>query len=492
MLIPHHLANKHIAVLGLGRSGLAVCRSLMHVEGVTLTVHDDLLTDIDQHIDRLLADNPTAISKPIIATPDAWAWDKLAYVVVSPGIPLRHPAPHPVAKLADKHNVSLICDIEILMQMLAQNKAQNNAQDAIKAKCIGITGTNGKSTTAALTAHLLKQAGREAILAGNIGTAVLTLDVDKNKAGAEVVLVLELSSYQLDLTPSLHLEAATILNITPDHLDRHGGWEGYVATKASIAEAVAKNGMLVLGGDQPCQEIATRHKTNVNKGKFKVQTIAPEVIEGAVLPSALTGRHNRLNAAAAVQLIMALDTGLTVADLLPHLTSFRGLPHRLELIGAWVGETQTIAFVNDSKATNAVAAAQALASFPVIYWIVGGEMKEDTLAATHPFADRVRHAYVIGSNTKKTIAALPPAVPHHTSHTLDKAVVTAFADAKNQPPAKQGEEATILLAPAAASFDQFANFEERGDCFRQLAHTLIQTSAPPTAPPTTHEEASNV
>lgn len=487
MLIPHHLAHKHIAVLGLGRSGLAVCRALMQVRGVTLVVHDDLLADIEKHIDGLVADMPTAITKPIIAPPNDWEWDELTYVVVSPGIPLRHPTPHPVAKLADKYNVPLICDIEILMQILAQNKAEGEA----KVKCIGITGTNGKSTTAALTAHLLKQTGTEAILAGNIGTAVLTIDMAKPaakptiEAESDKVIVLELSSYQLDLTPSLHLHAAAILNITPDHLDRHGGWEGYVAAKASIATAVAKTGTLVLGGNAPCQEIATRHKTNA---KFKIETIAPPVIEGVALPPALTGDHNRLNAAAAIQLIMALNSKIKVADLLPHLTSFRGLPHRLELIGAWVSETQHIAFINDSKATNAVAAAQALASFSAIYWIVGGEMKTASLDATHPFADRVRHAYVIGTNPKKTIAALPPAIPHHTSHTLDKAVVTAFADAKNQPPAKHDTEATILLAPAAASFDQFANFEERGDCFRQLARTLIQTSAPPTA----STEASHV
>ena len=470
MLIPHHLKGKHIGVLGLGRSGVSVCQALAQVPDITLYVHDDLLGDTARVVGEAVGDT----SNIIVAKPEAWRWRDLAYVVVSPGVPLRHPTRHQIAQLADTHGVALVGDIEIAMQCFQDTD--------LAVKIIGITGTNGKSTTAALTAHVLQTAGVETMLVGNIGTPMLTMDMPKSEA----VIVLELSSYQLELTPSLRLTAAAILNITPDHLDRHGGWDGYVAAKAKIGEAIPDKRVLVVGDDAACRAIAAGHK---NAQTF-AQTFDASIVGVTPLPPSLTGQHNRLNAAAAVQLIEAVDIGLTRADLLPHLASFPGLPHRLELIGNWQHGDQHIAFVNDSKATNAVAAAQALASYSAIYWIVGGEMKADDLATiTQPFADRVKYAFVIGADTKKTLAMLPDEVTAFESGSLNKAVDEAFAYAV----AEKGNQATILLAPAAASFDQFANFEARGDQFRQLAQARIKNPSPPVAtPPTPAHEAQHV
>lgn len=441
MLIPHHLTGKQIGVLGLGRSGIAVCQAVAQVADTAIYAHDD-----DAEVKPVLPD------RVITAPPTDWPWRELDYLVISPGIPTRHPKPHAAAAMARTAGVAIICDIEILMQM------------DIKARFIGITGTNGKSTTAALTAHLLKCAGVPGVLGGNIGTAVLTMPIPDvwNDPGKGGVIVLELSSYQLEITPSLHLDAAAILNITPDHLDRHGGWDGYVAAKEAIGRGVEKSGgALLLGADAPCQAIGKRYPK-------LAQPIDPSLVAKHKLPTSLTGSHNQANAAAAIQLIAALGIKINADNIQQHLTSFTGLPHRLE----WLGVAKQVAFVNDSKATNGVAAAQALASYPMSFWIVGGQMKEDSLAAIKPYTKHIRCAYVIGRDTEKTIAVLPKGVTYQVAGSLDKAVAMAFADA-----VAAGEVgAVVLLAPAAASFDQFANFEARGECFRALAQALIQAN----------------
>lgn len=437
MIIPHHMSGKTVAILGLGRSGMSACSALL-AAGAICFIHDDQMIP-----DKI----PSAASA---APPEQWPWQDLDALVISPGIPSLYPTPHPAAAKARANDIPIISDIELFMQ------------SNIAARVIGITGTNGKSTTTALITHIINQCGMLACAGGNIGMPVMALD----DPGADGVIVLELSSYQLEITPSLRLDAAAILNITPDHLDRHGGWAGYKAAKASIAHAVTTPKTLIIGDDDSCGEIAEAFP------QFAVK-IDPVIVAARLsnmdLPPSLYGRHNLMNIAAAMLICDALSLDVSTWDAV--LTSFHGLAHRME----WLGECDGVQFINDSKATNGMAAAKALASYPMIYWIVGGQMKDDGLGEAMQVLDHVRYAFTIGEQAEACATMLTPHVSVETCHSIEKATRSAFAIAQKDQLAKSAgaDSATILLSPAAASFDQFNNFEHRGDVFRQVVNSIL-------------------
>ncbi len=428
MIIPHHMKGKTVAVLGLGRSGMGACHALL-AAAAKCYIHDD----------HLIPDHPP--EGAIVAAPDAWPWAELDALVISPGIPTTYPEPHPAASMAKANGVPVISDIVLMTGA------------GVKAKIIGITGTNGKSTTTSLVTHLLQRLGKPAQSGGNIGTPVMALD----DPGPDGVIVLELSSYQLDISPGLTLDAAAVLNITPDHLDRHGGWDGYVAAKARIADALPPFQRLLIGNDAGCQML-TRHLPEA------FLEIDPACAPQTNLPPSLRGAHNQMNIAAAISLLGQL--GITADDWGDLLSDFAGLPHRME----WVAHHNGVDFINDSKATNGVAAAKALGSFPNIYWIAGGRMKDDVLGDAIHALDHVCQAYLIGESTDRFAAALDGFVPFHKSGDIVVATRQAYDAARHD--AKPG--ATVLLSPAAASFDQFANFEERGNHFRDAVIALVE------------------
>ena len=428
MIIPHQMKGKTVAILGLGRSGMGACHALL-AAGAKCFIHDDHV--IPDH-------TPKGAS---VTPPDAWPWTELDALVISPGIPTTYPKPHPAASMAKANGVPIMSDITLM------------SEAGVKAKIIGITGTNGKSTTTSLVTHLLKRLGVSAQSGGNIGTAVMALD----DPGPDGVIVLELSSYQLDISPGLTLDAAAVLNITPDHLDRHGGWDGYVAAKARIADALPASQHLLIGDDAGCQALASRLS-------HQVQAINPNCAPQKDLPPSLRGAHNQMNIAAAISLLGQL--GITTNDWGSLLSDFVGLPHRME----WVARHNEVDFINDSKATNGVAAAKALGSFANIYWIAGGRMKDDVLGDAIHALDHVLHAYLIGEATDHFAAALDGIVPYHKSGDIVIATRQAYDAARHD--AKPG--ATVLLSPAAASFDQFANFEERGKHFRDAVEALCE------------------
>ena len=326
------------------------------------------------------------------------------------------------------------------------------------ANIAAITGTNGKSTTTALTGHCLRSAGRAVAVGGNIGDAACNLD----DPGADGVIVLELSSYQLETTPSLRADIAMLLNITPDHLARHGGMEGYVAAKARILDAAGAEGLVVIGTGPHLDPLADARRKAGGKVSIINPADAPATIAGV---ASLAGPHNAENAAAAAACLAAL--GLAEDEIAEGMAGFAGLPHRLQTVASHGG----ISFVNDSKATNGVAAAKALAAFDNVYWIAGGEAKEDGLGEAARETAKVAHAYLIGSAAQAFAAELDGIVETSLSGDLETATTSAFADA-SVATGTDGRDATILLSPAAASFDQFASFVARGDAFTAIARRL--------------------
>jgi len=382
--------------------------------------------------------------------------------VLSPGVPLSHPQPHPVVALARRLGARVIGDIEVFATAFPA------------ARVVGITGTNGKSTTTALIGHLLRAAGRPVAVGGNLGTPVLDLPgLPRNGTH-----VLELSSFQLDLTTSLKPAVAVWLNLTPDHLDRHGDLAGYVAAKRRLLDMAPPEATLVIGIDDPAslaqvtalqaagREVlpvavgrAIEHGIHAIDGRLYRQETLLADLNGI---RSLRGAHNWQNAAAAVAAGLAL--GLGRDELRAGLPSFAGLPHRMEQVGLIDG----IAFVNDSKATNAEAAARALASFGSIYWIAGGLPKTGGIGALTHYFPRVRQAFLIGQAAPEFARTLAGRVRCQQSGDLATALHQAYAAAR----ADGAPEPVVLLSPACASFDQFANYEARGDRFRELVAAM--------------------
>ena len=434
MLVPHSMSGRKVGVLGLGLSGMAAARALS-AAGAQCWLHDDR---------RAAADNLPAGTRP--AHWQDWPWDGLDAMVISPGIPHGHPAPHPAAARAVEAGIEIISEIELAMRAAPQ------------ARLVAITGTNGKSTTTALIGHCLRKAGIAVSVGGNIGDAACNLD----DPGPDGVIVLELSSYQLETTPSLHADVAVLLNITPDHLDRHGGLDGYVAAKARILTALTPHGLAVFGADDvPVARLATDFLAG---GGTAVTVSADDLPIDMKLSPALAGPHNSINAAAAAACLRHL--GVTGANIAAAMGDFAGLPHRMQ----HVAQRDGVAFINDSKATNGVAAACALAAYDSIYWIAGGAAKEDGLGPAADATANVRRAYLIGSSAADFASTLDGKVPIRQSGDLESATTAAFADASAATGA--AGTATILLSPAAASFDQFDSFGARGDAFCAIARRL--------------------
>jgi UDP-N-acetylmuramoylalanine--D-glutamate ligase len=461
MIVLPTLHHQTVGVLGLAGSGLAVCRALAK-SGARVWGWDD---DPARRASAALAGVP-------IVELDLCNWQRLACLVVSPGVPLKHPRPHRLVRRARAAGVRLLGDIELL----AENQPER--------KVVGVTGTNGKSTTAALIDRLLREAAIGTQLGGNIGLPVLDLLPKPDND----IYVLELSSYQLDLTERLKCAAAVILNITPDHLDRHGGMAGYVRAKKRILRNQDADDCAVIGVDddhgrallaqlrrkkqQRVVPISALHAldegVHVEDGRLidSLDGAGTEVMDLRPIKT-LQGRHNWQNAAAAYAAVRAL--GVPAADAVKGFSTFTGLPHRLELVAEFEG----VRFVNDSKATNPDAAARALACFEEIYWIAGGRPKQNDLEGLAPFLDRVKRAYLIGEAAPLFRSCLEGRVDCVMSGDLETAVMAAAEDAAHAVAARGAAQGpTVLLAPASASFDQFRNFEERGDRFRALAQSL--------------------
>jgi len=439
MLVPHSMSGKTVGILGLGLSGMAAARALC-AAGATCWLHDDGRKAPD--------DRPVAMQAGHWRAGHwrDWPWDRLDAMVISPGIPHHHPMPHPAAAQARDAGIEIISEIELAMRAAPQ------------ARLVAITGTNGKSTTTALLGHCLKTAGIKACIGGNIGEAACTLE----DPGTDGVIVLELSSYQLETTPSLRADMAILLNITPDHLDRHGGMDGYAAAKARILSALPPSGLAVFGeADGPVARLAADFMAD---GGNAVTVSAADLPAALELSPALAGPHNAVNAAAVIACLRHL--GVDETDIAAGLADFAGLPHRMQ----HVAQHKDVTFINDSKATNGVAAACALAAYESIYWIAGGEAKEGGLGPAADATANVECAYLIGNAAADFAASLAGRVPVRLSGDLETATTAAFADAS----AAAGVT-TILLSPAAASFDQFVNFAARGDAFCAIAKQLAAT-----------------
>lgn len=442
--------DKSLLVVGLGRSGQSSARALTEA-GADVWVWDDST----EQRDRAEADSLKVFN------PELGDMTKLDGVIWSPGVPHTHPAPHPLAIKAKAAGHTLRCDIDLLAEALPD------------AKFIGITGTNGKSTTTALTAHILESAGYTVEVGGNLGFTAL----DMAPLGSDGLYVLELSSYQTELTPNLHCATAVLLNITPDHLDRHGGLPGYVDAKAQLFENQEAGSTAILGqDDEHCravsQDLASVGQLNVTRVSAQSKLERGVSVNNGVLIDTffdgddcidlrdlitLPGQHNWQNAAAAYTIARHHDA--SADSIAAAFESFPGLAHRQEIVGSSGGVT----FVNDSKATNADATEKALKCYGAIYWIAGGVAKAGGITALGPLFGRIKHAFLIGEAADDFALSLTEAgvaVSKHTS--LEDATKAAGSLAS-----KSGAtDATVLLSPACASFDMFKDFEERGDVFR--------------------------
>jgi UDP-N-acetylmuramoylalanine--D-glutamate ligase len=452
-------AGKTVAVFGLGGSGLASCHALK-AGGAEVIASDD---GIDRLAEAARAGFITADLRNV-------PWANFAALVLTPGAPLTHPAPHWTVLAARQAGVEVIGDIELF--------CRERRHHAPNAPFVAITGTNGKSTTTALIAHLMRVAGYDTQMGGNIGTAILSLEPPRIGR----VHVIEMSSYQIDLAPSLDPSVGILLNISEDHIDRHGTLEHYAEVKERLVAGVQKQGTAIVSVDdhwsrntadrieQSGQRVVRVSVKGALAGGIYVERetiwraaggVRSEVARIGGIGS-LRGLHNAQNAACASACALAL--GLSSETLQNGLRSFPGLAHRMEQ----VGRRNDVLFVNDSKGTNADAAAHALSSFADIFWIAGGKPKLGGIASLTEYFPRIRKAYLIGEAAEEFARTLDGSVPHEISKTLEVAVANAARDAE----ASRLADAVVLLSPACASFDQYRNFEIRGTRFRELVNAL--------------------
>jgi UDP-N-acetylmuramoylalanine--D-glutamate ligase len=459
--------DQTVAVFGLARSGLAAARAL-EAGGARVVVWDEG----EAARAAAAAEGLTLLD---LAAEDM---SELAALVISPGVPFTHPEPHWTVRKAREAGTPVIGDIELFARAVAA------APEHKRPRIVAITGTNGKSTTTALIGHMLAHAGMDVRIGGNIGVGVMGLEPMHGGA----VYVLELSSYQLDLTSSLKPDVSILLNITPDHLDRHGGMEGYVAAKRRVLLNQGKGDHAIIGvddawGQHICTEITAANRRTIwpisarkaiGKGVYALQGRLYDATDGRVAERAdltqarsLPGRHNWQNAADAFAAARALGVPADLA--VEGLMSFPGLAHRMETIGTLGG----VRFINDSKATNIDAARQAMSSYPRFYWIAGGRPKAGGIDCLTDLFGRVTKAYLVGEAAPAFAKTLKGKAPAKQVGTLDAAVRAAFDDAR-----AAGGESVVLFSPACASFDQFSDFEARGEAFRAAVHALCETPAP--------------
>jgi UDP-N-acetylmuramoylalanine--D-glutamate ligase len=462
MIIVPGIEKKKIGVYGLGATGLATCEALC-ASGADVYCWDDSAE----------AQKKTANTRYAAEHPKNWPWQELRSLALSPGVPLTHPAPHPIVRKAHQSGVEVIGDIEFFA------RAVNALAPKERPRIVAITGSNGKSTTTALIGHVLKECGRDALIGGNIGLPVLSLpDLESYRT-----YVLELSSFQLDLAKTLRANTAVLLNLSPDHIERHGSMEGYVAAKMRIFLNQTKDDTAIIGVDDewsqgicakllkdgPSRATPISAEGALGRGVFALNaklyfSFPDKTGEAGDIShvTALRGQHNWQNAAAAVAAAVAEGVAPNIA--VNAMDRFAGLPHRMEIVAKKDG----VLFVNDSKATNADATSRALKSYSDIFWIAGGKAKEGGVASLRPLMDRVRGVYLIGDAARDFEGQLAGAAPCVQCGDLPTALARAARDA-----AMSGRaEPVVLLSPACASYDQFRNFEERGEVFRKLANQL--------------------
>jgi UDP-N-acetylmuramoylalanine--D-glutamate ligase len=459
MIAVTSFAGRTVAVFGLGGSGLASCQAL-RAGGANVVAGDD-------GIDRLAQAAQAGFATADLRTV---SWANFAALILTPGAPLTHPAPHWSVLMARETGVEVIGDIELFCR-----ERRRYAPDA---PFVAITGTNGKSTTTALIAHLMRVAGYDTQMGGNIGTAILSLEPPRMGR----VHVIEMSSYQIDLTPSLDPTVGILLNVSEDHIDRHGTLENYASVKERLVAGVQPQGTAIVGVDDTFSRNTADRIEQAGQRVVRVSVRNP-LADGVYVEhesilrasggarseiariggiGSLRGLHNAQNAACAAACALAL--GVPGETLQAGLRSFPGLAHRMEQ----VGRRDHVLFVNDSKGTNADAAAHALSSFANIFWIAGGKPKQGGIASLAEFFPRIRKAYLIGEAAPEFAKTLGERVPHEISETLDVAVAHAARDAE----AAGLADPVVLLSPACASFDQYRNFEIRGARFRELVTAL--------------------
>ena len=448
--------GRKVAVFGLARSGTA-CIEALQLGGAEVHAWDDSAPAVEKaRAAGLPVSNLHALD---FRTVDA--------LVLSPGVPLTHPEPHWTVLKARHAGIEVIGDTEIFAR---------EAREA-GSRIVAITGTNGKSTTTALIGHVLQRAGLDGDVGGNIGKAVFLL----RQPVKDRVYVLELSSFQIDLMPGLHPDVGILTNLTPDHLDRHGSMEHYAEVKSRMFAKQGPGDTALCGVDDGwCASIADGVKNGAevrrvsvvqglgngicaHDGILRDRRNGQDLVEIDLRPMrSLKGRHNWQNACMAYGAATAL--GVDPARIVAAMANFPGLAHRMQE----VGRVDSIAFINDSKATNADAAEKALLSFDNIYWIAGGIAKAGGIEPLRPLFSRVARAYLIGQSADEFASALGADVAHENSGTLEQAVQSALRDAK----ADGRDGAVVLLSPACASFDQYPNFEVRGDAFVKAVAAL--------------------
>jgi UDP-N-acetylmuramoylalanine--D-glutamate ligase len=452
-------AGKKVAVFGLGNSGLLAARALKEGGADVCAFDDDEKKIAEAKIAGVQIENLRNLD-----------WRNVAALVLAPGVPLTHPVPHWTVSLARKADVEVIGDIELF--------CRERAKSGRDCPLIAITGTNGKSTTTALIAHLLESAGRDAQMGGNIGVPVLALAPFKRGRA----YVLEVSSYQIDLAPSLRPTVGILLNVTEDHIDRHGSMENYAAIKERIPANVEQGGTAVVDIDDTYTSAAADRIERAGKNVVRVSVVSsladgyfsqgssilgaargkPHPVVDLAGIGSLRGVHNAQNAACAVAACVAL--GIDLPAIQRGLRSFPGLAHRMQQ----VGRKGNVLFVNDSKATNADSAAKALGSFHDIFWIAGGKPKTGGIESLVEFFPRIRKAYLIGEAADEFANTLEGRVPYEINRILSAAIDAAARDAA----ASGLKEAVVLLSPACASFDQYPNFEVRGKAFIDIVMAI--------------------
>lgn len=451
--------GRRVAVFGLGRSGITAARALKAGGALPILWDDGVSGRMQAEAEGFVVEDLTTAD-----------WSDFAALVLSPGAPLTHPRPHWSVDKAREAGVEIIGDLELFARALAALPADE------RPRVVAITGTNGKSTTTALIGWVLKQAGLTVHVGGNIGIGVLALPAPT----ADAVYVIECSSYQLDLTTTFAPDVAMLTNITPDHLDRHGGMEGYVAAK----QRIFTHARLALVGVDEAAGRAAADELKREGRDVRAVTTSPAAAQGGDLSAtqglliagdaridltdalALPGRHNAQNAAFAYAAARAV--GVSHEQAVEGLLTFPGLAHRMEP----AAEQNGVRFINDSKATNADAARQALSSYERVFWIAGGRAKDGGIDSLSDLFPRIARAYLIGEAAPDFARALG-ATPHVVSTTMEAAVQAAAADA-----AAEGGPAVVLLSPAAASFDQYPDFEARGEAFRAAVLAQISAKAP--------------
>jgi UDP-N-acetylmuramoylalanine--D-glutamate ligase len=428
--------NKNVGILGLGMSGLAAAKILLN-SNANVFAFDDL------------KDKPPTLPKSTWTNYKKWPWLELFAIVVSPGIPINKEIKHKAIQLALDHNIKIINDIDLFIETKP------------KAKIVGITGTNGKSTTVALLHHILKFNKIKCVIGGNFGFPACEI-IDPGDNG---VIILELSSYQLDGTNKLTLNLASIINITPDHLDYHDNFETYISCKLKILKFINNNGTLILSKNNKLLNKLINEKEHQRIKVLKTHTANyREFINDNC---SLNGNHNQINASIAISLAKNLKVSEKKIKL--SIKSFKGLPHRMEILYA----SKKIKIINDSKSTNGEATAAALSSFCNVFWIVGGQPKIDGIGKAKDYLDRVVECFIIGESYDFFAAQIsknPQKIKLNKSITLKNATELAIHRAKNS----NLKKLVILLSPSAASFDQFKNFEERGNKFKEIIDNQLK------------------